>query len=57
MRPVRRGAWVVPAYLALTLWLTWPLARDFGHALPTALDYTDALIQCYILDWDWHAPV
>ncbi|HYM80137.1 MAG TPA: hypothetical protein VEY91_01850 [Candidatus Limnocylindria bacterium] len=52
---MRRGAWVVPAYLALTLWLTWPMARDFGRALPTVFDYSDAFIQCYILEWDWQA--
>jgi hypothetical protein len=35
------------------LWLTWPLPREFGRAMPTVFDYTDSLIQCFILEWDW----
>jgi len=45
----------VPLYLALTLVLTWPLAREFPRALPTVLEHTDALLQAYILGWDWRA--
>jgi hypothetical protein len=45
----------VPLYLALTLVLTWPLVREFPRALPTVLEHTDALLQAYLVGWDWRA--
>lgn len=45
----------LPAYLLIVLALTWPLARDFGRALPTVLGHVDSLLQAYILGWDWRA--
>lgn len=49
----RASLLVVPAYLALALALTWPLMRDFRHAVPADSGALDALMQAYILGWDW----
>lgn len=44
---------VVPAYLVLTLLLTWPLAREFGRAIPAVFGALDPLLQSFLLGWDW----
>src|SRR5688572_7443748 len=46
---------VVPAYLLLTLILTWPLAREFGRSLPAVYGAGDALLQAFIIGWDFQA--
>src|SRR5205807_4181970 len=38
------------AYLALTILLTWPLARGLAHDIPS--DFGDPLLNCWILAWD-----
>jgi hypothetical protein len=59
MSPGRRpsaASWsVVPAYLLLSLALTWPVARDFAHAIPAVFGALDPLLQSFLLGWDWHA--
>lgn len=44
---------VLPAYLVLTLLLTWPLAREFGRAIPAVFGALDPLLQSFLLGWDW----
>jgi hypothetical protein len=46
---------VVPAYLLLSIALLWPVARDFGHAIPAVFGALDPLLQSFLLGWDWHA--
>ena len=46
---------VLPAYLVLSLVLTWPLAREFGQAIPAVFGPLDALLQSFLLGWDWYA--
>lgn len=46
---------VVPAYLVLSIALTWPVARDFGHAMPAVFGALDPLLQGFLLGWDWQA--
>lgn len=43
---------VVPAYAALALLYTWPLALDFRRAIPRGSWAVDALLQAFILGWD-----
>lgn len=40
---------VTAAYIALSLVMTWPLARGLARDLPA--DLGDPLLNCYILDW------
>jgi hypothetical protein len=50
MRP-RSGLLVaVAAYAALTIVLTWPLARGLARDLPA--DFGDPLLNCWVLAWD-----
>jgi len=51
---VRPDRLVVPFYVLAALALTWPLARLFGSSLPVVVP-GDALIQAFLLGWDWHA--
>jgi hypothetical protein len=39
--------------LGLTLLLTWPLARDATRAMPANGEPMDALLQSWVLHWDW----
>src|SRR5438093_2316778 len=62
-RPPQGSPWFVraqrhaclPAFLAITALLTWPLLRDFGRALPTVVGLPDALFQAFVLNWDLRA--
>lgn len=51
----RPALFVVPAYLAATLLLTWPMARDFGQAVPAVFGENDPLLQSFLLGWVWQA--
>jgi hypothetical protein len=64
----RVSLWCLPAWLAATLLLTWPLAPSFGRFIPTVLPLPDALLQAFLLHWDlrtlfthpsrvWDAPI
>lgn len=46
--------WAVPAlfFAILTLVATWPMARNLGTT--TAYDYTDGLLNAWILRWNLH---
>jgi hypothetical protein len=45
---------VVLLYLAASLALTWPLARNFGSHLPAVFVPYDALLHVFLLGWGWH---
>lgn len=49
----RASALVVPAYLVLALAFTWPLLRDAGRRIPSDSQPVDALMQAFLLEWDW----
>lgn len=51
----RQSAWVVPAYALFSVVLTWPLALHFDRRLPLSFGDLDPLLQCFLLNWDWHA--
>jgi hypothetical protein len=46
---------VLPLYLALSIWLTWPLAAHFGSAIPSSGGVFDPPLQAFLLGWDWHS--
>jgi hypothetical protein len=46
---------VVPGYVLATIVLTWPLALVADRGLPTVLWEADALLQAFLLGWDWKA--
>jgi hypothetical protein len=51
---IRRASLLVaPLYVVLTLALTWPLACEATRAVPRGSLSLDALMQAYILEWDW----
>jgi len=52
---VRASLWVVPAYLAAALAVTWPLLPSFRTALPAVFNTIDPLLQAFVLGWDWHS--
>ncbi len=56
MKP-RQSVLVLPAYLALTLVLTWPLAGEFDRSIPAVYGTTDAYMQAFLLGWDHKALV
>jgi hypothetical protein len=45
----------VPVYLLLALIFTWPLVAHFGRSFSTVYGPVDALLQTFILGWDYHA--
>lgn len=47
-----RPIWPPLAYLALSILMTWPLARHLGDGLP---GLGDALLQAWLIAWDVHA--
>ena len=47
-----RSVACIAGFIAATVALTWPLAREFGRALPTVGGFPDALVQVFILNWD-----
>lgn len=49
---VLRRLWPPMAYLALSLLMTWPLARHLGDGLPGR---GDALLQAWTIAWNVHA--
>jgi hypothetical protein len=49
---LRSTLWIAPFYLVATLIFTWPLARDFGHALPAMAGDVDPLLQVFLVGWD-----
>ncbi|HMQ29772.1 MAG TPA: hypothetical protein PKD53_03550 [Chloroflexaceae bacterium] len=50
--PRVRRSWPPLAYLALSVLMTWPLARHLGDGLP---GLGDALLQAWIVAWNAHA--
>jgi hypothetical protein len=46
----RSAVYALIAYIALTLALTWPLARGLAHDVPG--DFGDPLFQSWVLAWD-----
>ncbi len=50
--PALRRIWPPLAYLALSLLMTWPLARHLGDGLP---GLGDALLQAWTIAWGVHA--
>jgi hypothetical protein len=51
---MRHSFLVASFYLAASLVLTWPLARNFGSHLPTVITPFDALLHVFLLGWGWH---
>jgi hypothetical protein len=47
--------WVLPAYAALTLLLTWPVAHNFFVAIPATRTAFDPPLQAFLIGWDWQA--